>query len=129
MQAGLDPSYLAGAKYYMNRTQYAGLLSLTDSEGRSQYEPSSGRQMLLNLPLVVTNAVTDLTASTVSGPVLMNGKAAFTQRIVDDPNEVLFLRSLENRAEYAEVLYRSGLRVDFQPRDTRGVVGVAAQAS
>lgn len=129
MLAALDEAYLPSSAWYFSREQWSAFIRQADANKHLQYQPSSGRMSLYNLPVVLTSQVTDLTASTVSGPVLGDLRAAFTQRIVMDPTGIYFMRSIETYAEYLRTLYRMAIRGDFAVRDSRAVVGVQAAAS
>jgi HK97 family phage major capsid protein len=127
MVAALDEAYLPTAKWYMSRTQWAGILQQQDANSKVQIDPSAGELRLYTLPVVLASQATAATASTVSGPVLGDLGAAMTLRVAGDFGYLL--RSTETRAEFLEVYFRSAVRADVQARDPRAVVGVSYAAS
>jgi HK97 family phage major capsid protein len=119
----LNEAYLPTAAWYMNKTQWTGLLrQVSTTDKKAQVEPSTGRMSLYNIPVVLTSQATAAAASTVSGPVLGDLGAAMTLRIAGD--FFYLLKSSELRAEFAEWYYRAAVRADVQARDARAVVGV-----
>ena len=127
MWQALDAQYKPSAVWRMNSTQANALSRIVDSQGRYQLDPSTGIASLFSRPIEVTNSISNLTASTASGPVLLSPQFAFTQRIVT--GDAMFLASSETRAEFAEVYYRLAFRSSFMAADPAAFVGVVPAAN
>lgn len=113
MQA-VDTAYWDGGKFYMNATQFAQLLATTDTAGQPLVRPNGPRE-LWGFPIVVANEISNLTASTASGPVFGNlGKGYYWR---DAGTEILRLR--QRYADVGQVGYVAYSRADFQVRDPR----------
>lgn len=127
MWKALDAGYKPSAEWRMNSTQAETLSRTVDPQGRYVLDPSTGIAKLFNRPVRVTNSISDLTASTASGPVLMSPRAAFTQRVVT--GDAMFLASEEARAEYGQMYYRLVFRSSFMAADPAACVGVVPAAT
>jgi HK97 family phage major capsid protein len=109
----VDTAYWDGAKFYMNTTQYANLLATTDSTGQPLVRPNGPRE-LHGFPIVVANEISNLTASTVSGPVFGNLQRGLYWR--DAGIEILRLK--ERFADVGQtVAFVCYTRSDFKVRD------------
>lgn len=125
----LDEAYAESdtLAWYMTRKQWAGILRQTDSNGKAQSDPATNRRSLYNIPVKLTSQVKAAAASTVSGPVLGDLKAACTLRLVR--GSMHLLRSHEKAAETMGMYYQMSMRADCATRDGRAVVGVQYAAS
>jgi HK97 family phage major capsid protein len=124
LMKAVDPAYWKGAKWYLNGTQFETLLGTTDSSGQPVVRPN-GPLTLWDFPIVVANEVSNLTASTVSGPVFGNLAKAYYFR--DAGTSVLRLR--ERYADLAQVGFVAYQRADFQVRDSRAFAVVKPAAT
>lgn len=127
MWKALDAAYKPTAEWRMNSSQAEKLSRIVDSQGRYQIDPQTGTALLFNRPIRITNSVSDLTASTASGPILLSPEFAFTQRVVT--GDATFLASNETRAEFLELYYRAILRSSFMAADPNACVGVKPAAT
>lgn len=100
--ANLDPAYLPGCKLYVSAGDYAKLV--VDDPVKLRAFP---------VPVVPTNAVTDYTAATVSGPVLARMDRFMSMRRVGGVR-VQVLR--ERYADLGQIGVLVSVRADFQAR-------------
>jgi hypothetical protein len=126
MLAALDVSYLPGAAWYFSSQQWTNLIRQVDSNKHLQIDPGLGLK-LFDLPVFLTSQTTSAVASTVSGPVLANMKAAMTLRIPQ--GSMTLLKSGEKYAEYLQQWFRASIRAGVAVRDARAMVGVRYGAS
>jgi HK97 family phage major capsid protein len=121
MLGKLDSAYWRGAAWYVNQKQYLNLLGVTDTTG----QPIFRAGLVYNLPVKVENSLSDITASTVSGPILAAAGKAFYYRA--GPFEILRMR--ERFADQGMAAYVGYHRADFQLRDAAALVTVKAAAT
>jgi hypothetical protein len=126
MLTAVDAAYLDGAAYYFSQAQWAGLIRQVDAQKHINIDPGLGLQ-LYGFPVILTSQTDPAVASTVSGPVFGNLRAALTLRIAG--GGFVLLRSHERYAEFLQTAYIGALRADVQTRDARAVVGVRYAAT
>lgn len=124
MVKALDPAYWDGACWYMNVDTYAALCQVTDTNGQPLIR-ANGPRVLHGFPVKVANELSDLTASTVSGPVLANLGRGMWYR--DAGFELLRLPG--RYPDTGQTAFLGWCRADFQPRDVRAIVTCKAAAS
>ena len=123
----IDPSYWPRAKWYFNPQQWAQTLLLADSSKRPLLEPvAGGARELLGFPVVISNTIPNLTASTTGGPVFGDLSRAMLHRVVDGT----WLKTLRERyADFGQIGYIGFQRHDFRGLDSRAAVTVKAAAT
>jgi HK97 family phage major capsid protein len=124
MLKALDSAYWPTAAWYMNATQVTALMGVTDNSGQPLIRPN-GPLCLWDIPIKVAPEITDLTASTVSGPLLGSMSHGWFFR-----NAGTRIQRMPQRfADAGSIGYQAHLRGDLQVRDNRAWVAVKAAAT
>lgn len=124
MLKALDAAYWPTAAWYFNQDQLTALLGVTDSQGEPLIRPN-GPLCLWDIPVKVANEITDLAASTVSGPLLGSMSQGWFFRNAG----VRIQRMPQRFADLGAIGYQAYIRADLQVRDSRAWVAVKAAAS
>jgi HK97 family phage major capsid protein len=154
MMMAVDPVYYPNAKFYLNAQQAWNLRSVTDANGRpllnfmngltaddvtnTDYTAASPVAQLFGFPVVIDNAIGNLTASTTQGPIFGDLSKAMVLRVVRSDARVVTdthpvvpttMRLTERYADYLQVGYLGYLRVDSRSNDLRSAVTIRAAAT
>lgn len=154
MMMAVDPVYYPNAKWHMNAQQAWNLRSVTDANGRpllnfmngltaddvtnADYTAASPVAMLFGFPVVIDNAISNLTASTCGGPIFGDLQKSMLLRVVRNDARVVTdthpvvpntMRLAERYADYLQVGYLGYLRVDSRSNDLRACVTVKPAAT
>jgi HK97 family phage major capsid protein len=132
--SAVDPAYRNApdgtptAKFYVNDGQLTGLREVVDAYGHPLLvDPSDGGlPTLWGYPCRVDNNISNLTASTVSGPIYGNLDAAFILRTV---KSATIMRLAERYADYLSVGFLGYVRMEIRSNDGRAVAGVQPAAT
>jgi HK97 family phage major capsid protein len=112
LMKAVDTAYWGECRWYMNTAQYANLLATTDANGQPLVRANGPRE-LHGFQIVVANEISNLTASTVSGPVFGNlGRGMYWR---DAGVEIVRLK--QRFADVGQAAFVCYTRSDFKVRD------------
>jgi HK97 family phage major capsid protein len=136
MVQNVDPAYYPNSKWFFNSTMAWNLRQVVDSNGRpilnfmngfsaddvtsADYTHGSAVAQLFGFPVVIDNAIGNLAASTVGGPIFGDLSRAMVMRTVKDSTTVL--RLSERYADYLAIGYLGFSRVDMRSNDLRAAI-------
>jgi len=127
MVKAVDPAYYDQAAWYVNSSQLVNLRNICDQYGRPLYTSLQGTSPSLEgFPVNLVQAASDVTASTVSGPVFGNLQKAMIKRVARDASLMVLS---ERYADFRQYGYIMWLRQDHQALDLRAAVTVLPAAS
>lgn len=144
--AAVDPAYWPSSAFFMNSTQALNMRSVSDANDRPlldfangfdaddvtnpNYNNASPVARLLGFPVIVDNSISNLTASTNSGPVFGSLQHAMVNRVVmQNGSGLRTMRLTERYADYLQVGYVGYMRSDFRSNDLRAVSGILCASS
>lgn len=119
-----------GAKWYMNTDQAINISMIADGFGRPLYPGINGDGgELMGYEVVIDDNISNLTASTVSGPVFGYLPAAMILRRVTGEGGYGLMRLDQRYADFLQVGYIGWERYDMRGNDLRAAVTFSPAAT